>query len=198
MRTGVPVFIRPTIIPSSFNCSDIPYDAGSEILPPGSCVLPICIRPFINVPDVMTTDRAVKVTPMLVITPVIVCSFMISLFTVSCQMERCSVFSIILRQVSINLARSFCARGLHIAGPFERFSIRNCIAVWSVTIPVNPPKASISLTICPFAIPPIAGLQLIWAILFISIVMRSVSEPRFAAAHAASQPACPAPTTITS
>ncbi len=46
--------------------------------------------------------------------------------------------------------------------------------------------------------PPIAGLQDISAILFKSIVIRSVFEPRFAAATAASQPACPAPTTIIS
>jgi hypothetical protein len=43
--------------------------------------------------------------------------------------------------------------------------------------------------------PPIAGLQLIWAILFISIVTRQVFLPKFAAAAAASQPAWPAPIT---
>ena len=40
-------------------------------------------------------------------------------------------------------------------------SIRNWIAVLSVTIPICPPSASISRTICPLAIPPMAGLQLI-------------------------------------
>ena len=43
-----------------------------------------------------------------------------------------------------------------------------------------------------------AGLQLIWPILFISIVINNVFEPMLAAAQAASQPACPAPITITS
>ena len=41
-------------------------------------------------------------------------------------------------------------------------------------------------------------MQLICAILFISIVMSKVCEPRFAAAQAASHPAWPAPITITS
>ena len=84
------------------------------------------------------------------------------------------------------------------AGPFERFRIRNWIAVSSVTNPICPPSASISRTICPLAIPPTAGLQLICPILFMSIVIRQVLEPKFAAAAAASQPACPAPITITS
>ena len=57
---------------------------------------------------------------------------------------------------------------------------------------------TISRTICPLAIPPTAGLQLICPILFMSIVMRQVLEPKLAAAAAASQPACPAPITITS
>ena len=58
--------------------------------------------------------------------------------------------------------------------------------------------ASISLTICPLAMPPIAGLQLIWAIVCIFMVMSSTLLPRLAAAAAASQPAWPAPTTIIS
>jgi hypothetical protein len=68
----------------------------------------------------------------------------------------------------------------------------------SVIIPVSPPNASISRTICPFAIPPIAGLQDICANFDMSIVMIRTSDPRFAAAAAASHPACPAPTTMTS
>ena len=108
------------------------------------------------------------------------------------------MFSRISRQAQMNLPRSHCARGLHMAGPFERLSIRNWMAVRSVTKPMYPPNASISLTICPFAIPPTAGLQLICPILFMSIVMRHVFEPKLAAAAAASQPAWPAPITITS
>ena len=151
-----------------------------------------------KVPEVITTDFAENWTSMFVRTPVTVLFFMTNSFTESCHRYRLSVFSIISLHVWMNFSRSLCARGLHMAGPLERLSILNCIAVLSVTIPVLPPSASISRTICPFAIPPIAGLQLICAILFISIVMSRVFEPKFAAAQAASHPACPAPTTITS
>ena len=48
------------------------------------------------------------------------------------------------------------------------------------------------------AMPPTAGLQLICAILFMSIVIRQVLAPSFAAAQAASQPAWPPPMTRTS
>ena len=50
----------------------------------------------------------------------------------------------------------------------------------------------------PCPMPPTAGLQLICAILFISMVIRQVFAPKLAEAQAASQPACPAPITITS
>ena len=96
------------------------------------------------------------------------------------------------------MTRSFCVRGDHIAGPFDLFSILNCNALLSLTIPEPPPSASISLTICPLATPPIAGLQLIWAMVFIFIVTNKTLLPIRAAAFAASQPAWPAPTTITS
>src|SRR5690606_28715195 len=58
--------------------------------------------------------------------------------------------------------------------------------------------ASISLTIWPLAIPPMAGLQLIWAMVCKFMVISKTFAPRFAAAAAASQPAWPAPTTIMS
>jgi hypothetical protein len=48
------------------------------------------------------------------------------------------------------------------------------------------------------ATPPMAGLHDIWAMVFMFIVTSSTFEPRLAAAAAASQPAWPAPTTITS
>ena len=65
-------------------------------------------------------------------------------------------------------------------------------------MPEYHPNASISLTIWPLAMPPMAGLQLIWAIVCMFIVTRSTLDPILAAAAAASQPACPAPTTIIS
>ena len=68
----------------------------------------------------------------------------------------------------------------------------------SVTRPMMPPRASISRTRCPLAIPPMAGLQDICAIRSMFIVTIAVRKPIRAQALAASQPACPAPTTIAS
>src|SRR4051794_35438507 len=68
----------------------------------------------------------------------------------------------------------------------------------SVTRAIAPPSASISLTRCPLPTPPTAGLHDICASLSRSPVSISVRRPRRAAASAASQPAWPAPTTITS
>ena len=203
MRTGVPVFIRSTRKPMSRSCSVIPVDAGSLIRPPGHCVRPTCINPLRNVPAVRMTARAENSAPRAVRTPPTAfppsdVSSIKSSLTLSCHMVRWSVFSRILRHRALNLMRSLCARGLHMAGPFERLSILNCNAVSSVTIPIMPPRASISRTIWPLAMPPTAGLQLICAILFMSIVISSVSAPNRADACAASHPACPAPMTITS
>src|SRR4030095_15149897 len=68
----------------------------------------------------------------------------------------------------------------------------------SVTSPMIPPRASTSRTKCPFAIPPIAGLQDIWAIKSTFSGNKAVFSPIRAVAIAASHPACPAPTTTTS
>ena len=116
----------------------------------------------------------------------------------SCQMSNPSVESSVSRHLVMNLALSHCARGLQTAGPLPLLSMRNCIDVESVIIPISPPSASTSRTICPLAMPPTAGLQLICAILFMSIVIRQVLTPSFAAARAASQPAWPPPMTRTS
>src|SRR5262249_28327761 len=59
-------------------------------------------------------------------------------------------------------------------------------------------SASISRTRCPFANPPIAGLQDISPMVSTLWVTSSVSAPMRAAAAAASQPACPPPITMTS
>ncbi len=175
-------------------------------------VRPTCISPLRNVPLVSTTDLALNTAPNAVLTPVTTrrpppadaspsvpqASEKTNSTTSSCQRYRPGVFSSIWRHISEKRMRSDCARGLHIAGPLERFNMRNCIAVRSVTIPIIPPMASTSLTICPLAIPPTAGLQLIWAILLRSMVISNVRAPIRADAEAASQPAWPAPTTITS
>src|SRR5258706_10388504 len=67
-----------------------------------------------------------------------------------------------------------------------------------MTGPMMPPRASISGTRCPLPIPPIAGLQDICPIRSRLRVSRAVFAPSLAAAEAASQPAWPAPITITS
>ena len=60
------------------------------------------------------------------------------------------------------------------AGPLLLFKILNWIVERSVTIPEYPPIASISRTIWPLAIPPIAGLQLIWAMVCMFMVINNV------------------------
>src|SRR5947199_8699339 len=60
------------------------------------------------------------------------------------------------------------------------------------------PRASISRTKFPFATPPAAGLQDIFPIISKLRVTNAVSQPIRALTEAASQPACPAPITITS
>ena len=194
-RTGVPVFIRPAVMPSFVILSVSPFAAGSATRPPSICTLPMCISPLRNVPAVMMTHFVLNSAPSCVFTPVTFSFSTKSSVAMSCHMSRFGMFSSISRQYWLNFVLSHCARGLHIAGPFERLSMRNWIDDLSVTMPVYPPSASISLTICPFAMPPIAGLQLIWAILFMSIVIKHVFLPKLAAAAAASQPACPAPIT---
>ena len=150
----------------------------------------MCISPFRNVPFVSTILRALNFAPSSVSTPLsIPFSSNTNCTTLPCHISKFGVFSSVSRHRLENFVRSDWARGLHIAGPLLRLSIRNWMAVASVMIPIMPPRASISRTICPLAMPPTAGLQLIWAILCMSIVMRSVRAPIVAAAWAASQPA---------
>ena len=69
MRAGVPVFIRSLLKPSCTNCSVSPCEAGSDMRPPGICVLPQCINPFKKVPLVNTTACASTSIPSPVFTP---------------------------------------------------------------------------------------------------------------------------------
>src|SRR5512143_923207 len=68
----------------------------------------------------------------------------------------------------------------------------------SAARPISPPSASTSRTRCPFAVPPIAGWHGIAATVSSDIVHTPTLQPRFAAAQAASHPACPAPITTMS
>ena len=63
------------------------------------------------------------------------------------------------------------------AGPLLRLSMRNWMPVASIARPIAPPRASISRTICPLPTPPMAGLQLIWAIVSRLLVNSAVLAP---------------------
>ena len=149
--TGVPVFIRPASKPSSTSCSVMPCEALSPALPPSALLRPMCISPPRNVPAVRITDLALNSTPIWVRTPTTSTPPLVwavsRWFTESCQRRRLGVFSKTSRQRAEKRALSHCALGLHIAAPFERLSIRNCMVLRSVITPIWPPRASISLTI---------------------------------------------------
>ena len=172
--------------------------AGSAMRPPGTCLRPMCNSPLRNVPAVTTMLFAWNSAPQMVRMPQASPFSVSSSSAWSCQMSRLGVWSSTSRHFQMNLPRPHWARGLHTAGPFERLSILNWMAVASVTSAICPPSESISRTICPLAMPPTAGLHDICAILFMSMVTSSVLAPMLAAAVAASHPACPAPMTMTS
>src|SRR6185437_10372854 len=70
--------------------------------------------------------------------------------------------------------------------------------VAAVTTTMTPPRASTSRTRWPLAMPPMAGLQDIWAMSSSLRVKSAVRSPMRAAAMAASTPAWPPPTTTIS
>ena len=93
---------------------------------------------------------------------------------------------------------SACALKECTAGPFDTFNILDWINVSSMALPISPPNASISLTRCPFDVPPMLGLHAIMAIASALTVKHIVLSPSLDDARAASHPAWPAPTTTTS
>ena len=93
---------------------------------------------------------------------------------------------------------SACARSECTAGPLPVLSMRDCRKVSSMARPISPPRASISRTKWPLAVPPMDGLQGMSATPSMFSVSSSVRQPMRAQASAASHPACPAPTTTTS
>jgi len=195
---GVPVFIRPLSKPISSSWPVNPTAALSALLPPPNCLSPICMSPLRKVPFVSTTVFAGISRPSCVLTPTTLFSLTTKLVIISCQKSTLGICSRCNLQSSAKRIRSLWARGLHMAGPLDRLSMRNWIMVLSVTIPEYPPSASISRTNCPLATPPMAGLQDICAMVFIFMVASITRIPILAAAAAASHPACPAPTTTTS
>ena len=81
------------------------------------------------------------------------------------------------------------ARVPRTAGPRLRLRVWRKRVVRSVMRPISPPRASSSRIRCPFARPPIAGLQLNSPIPEARKVTSTVRAPERAAASAASQPA---------
>ncbi len=197
-RTGVPVFKRFSSRPMRSRLADNSFAAGSPRRPPGNCSSPMCIRPRRNVPVVRTTVGEENVRPSRQAMPQTCWPCVRISEAIASTMVRFGVPSRRARMKSWYLYLSAWARGDWTAGPFERFSRRNCMPVASIARPISPPRASTSRAICPFAKPPTAGLQLILAIVALLSVTRQVRAPIRAAACAASIPACPPPMTMQS
>ena len=106
----------------------------------------------------------------------------------------CSIWSI---SREYNLLSVWALRA-QTAGPRLALRILFWIAVKSANWPIIPPSASISCTSWLLAGPPIAGLHGCQAILSRLSVNNAVEKPSFAVVIAASQPAWPPPTTMTS
>ena len=96
---------------------------------------PIWIFPFKKVPAVRMTEQAWISAPQSVLTPTTLLFSKRRDVTVSCLISKFPTDSKVCLQAEENCHMSHCARGLHMAGPFERFNIRNCSAAWSVMIP---------------------------------------------------------------
>src|SRR6266849_2940382 len=157
------------------------------------------MSPERKVPVVSTTTRLEKRTPSSVTTPATRSppSSRRS-FTACWNKVKLAWFSSRDRIARLYRRRSACARVARTAGPLEEFRMRNWIPASSVAIAMTPPKASTSLTRCPFPIPPTDGLQDICPSVSMLWVSKRVRQPARAAASAASVPAWPPPTTTTS
>src|SRR5713101_2742996 len=156
------------------------------------------MSPERKVPVVSTTTRLEKRTPSSVTTPATRSPSNRRSFTACWNKVKLAWFSSRDRIARLYRRRSACARVARTAGPLEEFRMRNWIPASSVAIAMAPPKASTSLTRCPFPMPPIDGLQDICPSVSILWVSRRIRQPARAAASAASVPAWPPPTTITS
>ena len=139
-----------------------------------------------------------KFKPIWVLTPTTLLPTTIKSATVCWNNARLGWFSSVLLTACLYSMRSAWARVALTAGPLLAFNIRNWMPPRSIAFAIIPPKASISLTRWPLPIPPIAGLQLICPKVSIFCVNNNVFAPQRAAAKAASVPAWPPPTTITS
>ena len=198
-RGGVPVFSRPHSKPKPFSDSARSLDGGSPARPAGRCSRPTWISPLRNVPvviDQTAAGQALVRPPAPDRRPARHAPEPVPRGPESIRSSAARSSS--SRTQAPYRRLSACARGDHTAGPRLRLSILNCRPVASMALPINPPSASISLTRWPLAVPPTAGLHGMSATVSVDSVQSPTEQPRRAAAHAASTPACPAPTTITS
>ena len=151
-----------------------------------------------KVPVAKITILALYSTPSLIFTPITFPSSITKSVTIPWIVLRLGQFS---RVFFISLAYftlSAWALKALTAGPFLVFKTLIWTKVLSIFLPISPPKASISFTKWDLAGPPIDGLHDITPILSNVIVKIAVLAPILAELSAASHPACPAPTTITS
>ena len=156
------------------------------------------IRPDRNVPVVSTTASASNSTPIWVTTPVTRLPVSTRSSTACWNSVRLGWVSRRRRMADLYSSRSAWARVARTAGPLLALSVRNWMPASSVAIAIAPPKASTSLTRWPLPIPPMEGLHDIWPSVSMLCVSSSVRRPIRADASAASVPAWPPPTTITS
>ena len=136
--------------------------------------------------------------PPFVTTPQTVLSLIKRSSTVCCNKARFFWLSSCVRIACLYRVRSAWARVARTAGPLRALSVRNWMPARSVASAMAPPSASISLTMCPLPIPPMAGLHDICPSDSTLWVTNNVLQPWRAEANAASVPACPPPITITS
>ena len=156
------------------------------------------ILPDKNVPAVNTTARALNSTPIAVTTPLMRSPSSVTSSTACWKRSRFSWFSNISRMAALYRIRSACARVARTAAPLLAFKRRNWIPDLSVANAIAPPNASSSRTRWPLPIPPMEGLHDIWPRVSMLCESSRVCAPMRAAASAASVPAWPPPTTITS
>jgi len=195
---GVPVLNLIKLIPNFFKLSDNLFAAATPSGPLSSLNSPINIFPFKYVPVASIRAFTLYIAPTFVsIDFTFPSSTLISTIS-ACFTSKFSCFSNVCFILAWYFFLSACALKEWTAGPFDVFNILICIIVWSIFFPISPPKASISLTKWPLELPPICGLHGIFAIFSKLIENINVFIPILEHASAASQPACPAPTTATS
>ena len=149
-------------------------------------------------PAVNTTAFALKRRPSWLTTPQTRSCWSSKSSTACWNNQRLGWFSRRLLIACLYNNRSACALVARTAGPLLAFRMRNCIPPSSVAAAMAPPSASTSLTRCPLPIPPIEGLHDICPSVSMLWLSNKVLQPARALARAASVPACPPPTTITS